>query len=142
MAWVTPKTDWKESYSETGVYEGDWFNAEDYARIKGNLEYLNDRATEIYSPSSTFPDIPNIDVTSFAYASTIDALERALDDLTTGDRLNPGVPPTKHWGGNDLAPRAEDLNRIESACLLLYELMGKVTAVRVKLSFQMGGSQF
>lgn len=142
MAWVTPKTDWKETYSADGTYTGDWFNASDYARIKGNLEHLNVLCGEVYAPGEGFPDIPEVTGASYAYASTIDVLERALDALTTGGRYDPGVQPTKHWGGNAPGPRAEDLNRIESACVALYTALNAAIKIRVKLAFQMGGSKF
>lgn len=142
MAWTTPKTDWKETYTPTGAYAGDWFGVEDYLRIKGNLEYLNDQATIIFGLSQTFPTIPTVTYTDFAYASTIDVLERALEDLTTGTRFNPGIPATKTWRGNDIGPRSSDLNRIESACLKLNDLMTAALSIRVKLAFQMGGSKF
>lgn len=142
MPWVTPKTDWVETYTDDGQYAGDWFNVEDYSRIKGNLEYLNALATEVYGRSHSFPDIPAVTIQNFVYASTIDVLERALDDLTTGSRFNPGIPPTQMWGGNDNTPRAADFNRIESSCLTLYTLMHAVMSARTKLPFSMGGSKF
>ena len=41
MEWQTPKTDWQIRYDENGLYTGDYFEAEDYQRIVGNIEYRN-----------------------------------------------------------------------------------------------------
>ena len=48
MAWTTPKTDWKAEYSNIEIYLGDFFNVEDYNRIKNNLQYIDDRAKELF----------------------------------------------------------------------------------------------
>ena len=37
MAWQTPKTDWYGSVSSDGTYIGDYFNYNDFNRIKNNL---------------------------------------------------------------------------------------------------------
>mgnify|MGYP003100327787 CR=1 FL=1 len=39
MPWIQPKTDWESS---------DKFNASDYNRIKGNLNFLHERAEQFY----------------------------------------------------------------------------------------------
>lgn len=39
MAWVTPKTNWRN---------GDYYNAEDVDRISGNLSYIKSLASQIY----------------------------------------------------------------------------------------------
>ena len=48
MAWSTPKTDWKAEYSNIEIYLGDFFNVEDYNRIKNNLQYVRDRGSELF----------------------------------------------------------------------------------------------
>ena len=49
MKWQTPKTDWQIRYDENGRYAGDYFEAEDYQRIAGNIEYLRQMARELYT---------------------------------------------------------------------------------------------
>ena len=83
MAWQTPKTNWKVTYDANGNYIGDYFNAEDYQRIKGNLQVLKDMADELYSGISEL-DIPDITAVSFFYETVINSLERAIDAIAGG----------------------------------------------------------
>ena len=48
MAWTTPKTDWKAEYDSAALYQGDYFNVQDYNRIKNNLQYIRDRGSELF----------------------------------------------------------------------------------------------
>ena len=48
MAWTAPKTDWKVTYGPDGEYTGDFFNVDDYDRIKQNIEYLREYAYFLY----------------------------------------------------------------------------------------------
>ena len=140
MAWQTPKTNWKVTYDANGNYIGDYFNAEDYQRIKGNLQVLKDMADELYSGISEL-DIPDITAVSFFYETVINSLERAIDAIAGGTFLS-GLFETKTWYGNDDAPLAEDLNRIENACLRLHKLLPLQAQARKKLAFTLGGVQF
>lgn len=140
MAWQTPKTDWKVTYDAQGNYTGDYFNPEDYQRIKGNLLVLKDMADEMYEPI-TLPDIPDITATSFFYETVINALERSIDAIAN-NTFAVGLFETKTWHGNDAAPLADDLNRIEDACLRLYRMLPLQAAARKKLAFILGGVQF
>ena len=40
MEWITPKTDWAARKDAEGKYTGDYFNTEDYNRIKNKIEIL------------------------------------------------------------------------------------------------------
>ena len=140
MSWQQPKTDWAVRYDEGGAYAGDYFEAEDYERIRGNLLYLQQLAQSMY-PATELPEIPQVTNASFGYASTIDVLERALDALADGT-FDPGIPARKHWEANAPAPLAEDLNRIEGSCLQLYgTLMAQANACP-RVPFILGGVQF
>ena len=140
MAWQTPKTNWATRYDAGGNYIGDYFNAEDYQRIKANLIVLKGMADELYS-ETTLPAIPDITAESFFFESVINDLERSLDALAT--QVHGLVPvETKTWNGNDDAPLAADLNRIESFCVALYGLLGRQKAARKRLAFTLGGVQF
>ena len=66
MKWQTPKTDWQIRYDENGRYAGDYFEAEDYQRIAGNIEYLRQMARELYT-LVPLPALPQITTASFAY---------------------------------------------------------------------------
>lgn len=140
MAWQAPKTNWAARYDVNGNYTGDYFNATDYQRIKGNLLVLKDMADELYS-EITLPAIPDITAESFFFETTINALEQSIDALADGT-MGLGAPETKTWAGNQPAPQAADLNRIESYCLALYSLLRHQASARKKLPFMLGGIQF
>lgn len=141
MAWRTPKTDWSERYDASGAYIGDWFGADDYLRIKENLAVLHKLTLGFYPNTDPLPNMPDVTVESFGYASTIDALERSIDTLLDG-AFNPGIPGTKTWLGNAPGPRSDDLNRIEGACATLYASLSARKAILRKLSFKLGGGDF
>jgi len=140
VAWQTPKTDWKVTYDANGNYLGDYFNAEDYQRIKGNLQALRELASEL-NVNVTLPVIPDITATSLFYETVINALERAIDAIANAT-VGRHWFETKTWYGNNPAPLAEDLNRIEGACLRLYKWIPIQAAARKKLAFTLGGVQF
>ena len=139
MEWQEPKTDWKVEFDTAGSYIGDYFNATDYQRIKNNLLYLKNLAETMYRIIS-FPSIPDVTAASFGYASTIDALERALDALADGT-FDPGIQERKHWEANAPAPSAEDLNRIESSCMQMFGTLSGQAKCLPHLSFILGGAE-
>lgn len=138
--WVTPKTDWAVQINSAGAYQGDYFEATDFQRISGNLAYIVELALPLY-PLSGLPTIPEVTEASFGYASTINSLEQTLAALKT-QTFDPGIGATKTWRGNSPGPLASDLNRIENACLLFYDMFTAQAAALPKLEFQMGGSDF
>ena len=54
MAWQTPKTDWAARYDTDGRYTGDYFNAGDYQRIRGNLLDLAEQAEVFALPDGRY----------------------------------------------------------------------------------------
>lgn len=141
MTWTNPRTNWACRYDETGRYTGDYFNVEDYQRIKGNLEYLAALAAGLYTEAPVLPDIPTVTKAAFAKASTINALERSLDALAA-HVYDPGIPARKTWSAGDAAPTADDLNRIEGAALSLYQSLTAQAENRPKLAFNLGEELF
>lgn len=140
MAWQTPKTDWKVTYDSEGNYTGDYFNLEDYQRIKSNLLVLKDMADELYA-TILLPDIPDITAESYFYETVINALERSIDALVGGTR-DWGFEPTKTWAGNGSAPLYADMNRIEETCLRLFNGLYSQKKAQKRLAFTLGGIQF
>ncbi len=138
--WLTPKTDWQVRLDSNGNYIGDYFEAKDYQRIKGNLQFLIEIAQSVFTPFQS-PEIPDVTETSFAYVSYINALEQTLEAMRYNS-FDPGIGETKTWYGNSATPTFEDLNRIERACLLFYNLFEAQIDTLKKLSFEMGGSEF
>lgn len=140
MAWTTPKTDWAVKLDEDGTYLGDFFEAGDYGRIKGNLQALCELAAGLY-PAVELPEIPDITAESVYDETAANALEQSLEALRRGT-FAPGLPETKTWRGNDAAPLAEDYNRIEGACLRLYQTLTQQAQARPRLAIILGGVQF
>lgn len=140
MAWQTPKTDWAVKYDAAGEYTGNYFGAEDYNRIRDNLIYLDELAQQLW-PAFFMPAPPQMTAESMVYAATVNALETALDALVR-NTFDPGAAPCKTWAGNASAPTAEDWNRWEKSCALLYGALEQQAACRPTLALTLGGIQF
>lgn len=131
MAWIEPKTDWNLD---------DYFNAEDYNRIIGNIAYL-----KAYL-DSLFLDLTNVSlgeektVESLIYAREINSIEQSLEILNIETyKLNIGE--TKTYQANKSTPLWSEFNRIESAILLIYETMVVHKENIPRLAFTLGGQK-
>lgn len=142
MAWQTPKTDWKiQLVDENGRYNGDWFNIADYNRITGNIEALRDLAQELY-PDFSIVNMPAQTVSDFPYASVINNIENNVDSIVNSTWKPPGYPGKKTWYANGATPAVDDLNRIESVLLEIYQALRRQKENRPKLPFKLKGSEF
>jgi len=138
MAWITPKTDWSAQYSDTGLFIGDFFNINDFNRIKNNLLYLRELATELMHgvPRITVPE----DKTSYEEYFYADEFNQIEDALETIDNFIGWVD----WGDkqvfydNGRFIEASELNRIEGAELELYNLLTNSIAGKLRLAFRLG----
>lgn len=126
--WIQPKTAWKP---------GDFFNVEDYNRIKANLQELRNLAITMY-PQFTIHEM-GADKTyqdySF-YADEITLLEENLAVIR--EHLPYWKGETKTWYDNDPFWDYKDLNRIENACLTMYESLMGQSRGRPRLRFTLG----
>ena len=138
---LTPYTAWAIRYDSEGKYTGDFFNVEDYDRIKRNIEYLREYAYFLYG-DFTMRGMVAITVESYGYASTIDALDANLEAIAANTFRPPDMLPVKQWHGNQPPPGADDWNRIENTCLLLFEQFERQFACLPKLAFELKGSAF
>lgn len=152
MAWLQPKTDWKESYDADGKYTGDYFNVEDYNRIKNNIFELRTMAIELV-PEFNFPNTI-IDVVDdktyeeYPYADEINVLTGRLNsimDNTYTEKLSNGASVMEFSIGTrilyyDNSPFIgfADLNRIESACLRIYNTITAQHNSRRRFAFYLG----
>lgn len=119
MAWSTPKTDWNGETVD-GVYIGDRFNAVDFNRIKNNLEYLRELAIKMYEEFSIQSLGSDRTPKDFFYADEINALEDNLKTINNNSlKRSYGNVPVYVDNGNTMD--FEELNRLESAILDLYE---------------------
>lgn len=120
MAWITPKTDWYGTVDANGVYSGDRFNAEDFNRIKNNLQSLRDLAVKIYDEFDIGSVGEDKTVADYFYADEINQLEENLNIINANTmNLYYGTTPIYMDNGNTMD--FTELNRLESATLDLYE---------------------
>ena len=138
---LTPYTAWAIRYDSEGEYTGDFFNIEDYDRIKQNIEYLREYAYFLYG-GFTMQDMVAVTVESYGYSSTIDALDANLEAIAANTFRPPDMLPVKQWRGNQPPPGPDDWNRIENTCLLLFEQFERQFACLPKLAFELKGSAF
>lgn len=150
MAWITPKTDWKAEYNESGLFIGDFFNVEDYNRIKNNLLELRDLAIKLvgvipvitvgadkHYPINNEPDFDN----DHFFADEINLIENGLETL---DEYCPFVDygTKKTYYDNGKFIDYQELNRIESAELNLYDLLTNSIAGKRRLAVRLGSGRF
>lgn len=112
ISWTQPKINWTET---------DKFNKEDYNRIKNNLAYLQcikkslDGSYEGYDLGE--------DITEYTAKFRVDPFndfEDLVDDLNV---YKYAIGNKKQFQANGKFIDYNELNRIESACLRLYEIM-------------------
>ena len=139
MAWITPKTDWKAKYNELGDYIGDYFNVSDYNRIINNLYMLNDLYLQYNKPQVAFETFDTIAVNDLAYAETFNKIERNMEALIKGyGGLNALIGQMKIYLNNGKTIDYDELNRIESLSLEIYELLPIEYKAQRQLEFSLG----
>lgn len=136
--WLEPKTDWQVSYDADGNYTGDYFNIEDYNRIKNNVKYLRKLALVLYidfkyeemgDDKFGYSDLP--------YASEFSLIESNLESIKNNSFAFYSAN-SKRWYGNMPTLNYQDLNRIESACLSMYDGLNKQLKSKDKLGIRLG----
>lgn len=127
MSWSEPKVDWQPT---------DYINIEDFNRIRNNIEYLKEKANELYisfdfyiEGEKTYSDMPYVEV----WNNLEDSLQNIVDhtyDLNIGNK--------KTYSAYDGYIDYNELNRIESACLNYYKLFERQHITVERLSFTLG----
>lgn len=127
--WTEPKTNWTDT---------DYFNYTDYNRIKNNIEYLRSLSLDLYL------DFPYEDMgddktgyADFPYADEFNALEDNLDSIKK-HTFPFDTSEKKTWYENQATPTYKDLNRMETACLNLYEGLKSQLSIKTRLSITLG----
>ena len=110
MAWTTPKTNWVAT---------DYFNKEDYNRIVDNLLYLQSIVYHLFDTPKYETMAQNKNYSDLIYASEFNAIENNLDALNKGT-YKASIGNKASYSANGLTPNYVEFNRIENACLLLY----------------------
>ena len=110
MAWVTPKTNWTAD---------DFIEVADWDRIRMNLEFLRELAC-IYFPGFTISPTEEKTRKSWLYAKDLNAIEDNLAAVNAKSaQLNIGEQQI--YQPNGYCIDYVELNRIESACVRLYD---------------------
>lgn len=132
MTWIEPKTDWTSQ---------DTFNFSDYNRIKNNIAYLRERAVKLVKPFE-IQDMGD-DMTSYAElfdASKFNTIEQNLETINNNAYLKDyGTKQTFYDNGVFIA--YAELNRIESATLDIYNMLGRQEIGLRRLAFRLGAGR-
>jgi len=137
MGWTTPKTNWWGRVNEEGVYSGDRFNAEDFNRIKNNLDYMRNLAIKMYEEFSLVSLGQDRVAGDYFYADEINQLEENLDTLNENTlQRNYGSAPVYFENGNTMD--FTELNRLESAILDLYDRLNNQSEGRRMFTWNFG----
>lgn len=131
MAWTTPKTNWVAT---------DYFNYSDYNRIVGNIIHLKSMFQQLF-PGFTMETMESTKTEeSMIYASEINAIENNLEKLNLRSyRLNIGSKKT--YKVNGATTTYDEFNRIESACLSLFNTMSVHANYVPHLAIRLGGDK-
>ena len=131
MAWIEPKTDWVSS---------DYFNATDYNRIIGNITYLKAYLDTLFYGLTNISTMEEKTATRLIYAREINAIETALETLNL-ETYKFDMGETKEYMANTRTLDFVELNRIESAILLLYTQMVNHKENLTRLAFTLGNQK-
>ena len=133
MAWLKPKTDWQQS---------DFFNIEDYNRIKGNLNEIRTQALTLW-PDFSFEQMGD-DKTYQDYGFYADEINRFENNI---ENICKGTYPfkvgeKKTFYENTPFIDYKELNRIEEACRMMYVNIMNGIEGRKRLPFVLNGGDF
>lgn len=131
MAWIEPKTDWTSA---------DYFNAEDYNRIIGNITHLKALADDLFSGLSNLSIGEEKAVMSLIYAREMNNIENALEHLNL-ETYGLEIGDKQTFKANGSTPLGSEFNRIESAILLLYNTMTAHKDALSRLTFRLGNQK-
>lgn len=130
MAWITPKTNWVAT---------DYFNPEDYNRITGNIQYIKQKAIELWGNFQTPALSPDKNYASMIYASEMNNIENAVVNINANTYdFNLGESKTYAANNNSATLNYTDLNRIESAILRLKKTLDAQLECIPRLEFTLG----
>lgn len=130
MSWIEPKTNWTEN---------DYFNIEDYNRIKNNIDYLMKEVGYVVKPVDGTDMGEDVTSTLVVWKSDqFNAFENNMDKVVAamGDEFD-----TRRYFPNGAFINADSLNRIEQACLDTYTGVKKQETCLTRLDFRLGDVQ-
>lgn len=135
--WQTPKTNWNGSVNANGQYIGDRFNADDFNRIKNNLEHLRGMAVKLYEAFTIVSLGTDRTPVDYFYADEINQLEENLNTINVNTlKRSYGKAPVYIENGNTMT--FADLNRLEGAILDLFDRLTNETEGRRMFTWNFG----
>lgn len=129
--WIEPKTDWTAS---------DYFNAEDYNRIIGNLVYLRAYLGSLFNSLTNVSLGEEKSVESLIYAREINAIEQTLEILNK-ETYRLAIGETKEYFTNQKTIDYVELNRIEKSILALLQKVVNHKENLTKIAFTLGNQK-
>lgn len=126
--WTSPKTNWKSS---------DYFNIEDYNRIKNNLDYIHVMALELYSEFPFAEMGEDKTYSDYYYADEINRFESNLEGINTGTFPRSIGESVTYYDNQPFIDYIE-LNRIEAGIYAIYKILYGQSKGRRRLSFRLG----
>ena len=129
--WLPPKTDWTAE---------DCFNAIDYNRIIGNLKYLRNYAMQLFKEFDIASMGEEKTYLSMIYAREMNAIENNLETINK-HTYSFNIGKTQIFQANKGTPLWSEFNRIESACLLLYNTLKAHKESLPRLAFTLGSQK-
>lgn len=131
MAWIEPKTNWVAI---------DYFNAEDYNRILGNLTFLKEFSRLLFKSFEMLDMGGEKTYTDFIYAREINAMEDNLETINLKTyAMNIGEKVVYKDNGN--TPLYSELNRMELAMLKIFAELQTHKANLPRLAITLGGQK-
>lgn len=128
--WQTPKTDWVAT---------DPINVSAYNRWKYNLMHIQKQCKVLYELIIT--DLGSAKtVSDYPYADMLNNLETALENVNEAS-YNFAIGATKTFNQNQPYIEYNEINRIESATLKLYETLKSQYELKRHLAFTLGGTR-
>lgn len=146
--WQTPITNWASTDA------ADW---RDYERWRQNIEHIAGKANAAITSMQTALQIGTASIIKdgedpTAYTEvvikfrglqteiTYNAIESNLQVLAAAVGVT--IPSRKTWVGNGTCPGYTDVNRWESACLLMYNRITMIEAIAKRLPVRLNGGRF
>lgn len=129
--WIEPKTDWTSE---------DYFNAEDYNRIIGNLAYLKAYLDGLFLNLTNVSLGEEKTYLSLIYAREMNDIEQTLDKLNM-ETYSFSIGETQTYKSNKPTPLWSEYNRIENAIMLIYNTMVAHKEALPRLAFRLGGQK-
>lgn len=131
IEWIQPKTDWSPSAEER-------FNIEDYNRIKNNLNYLHEKAMELYGEFSIQDMGSDIEIyTAFWNPDDFNTFEKNLDTINK-NTFTRNIGSAQTFYPNGIFIKWDELNRIESAMVRIRNTLIAQKESKNRLSFRLG----